>query len=81
MKYCISVEKIIKKTEKILVNANSVDEALNKADGACESGIVDFGNPTDVEEYYNCEIDSDTAMEDNTFDEEQFSDYGIQVIN
>ena len=81
MRYCISVKKVIERTEKIIVNADSATEALDKAYNASETGKIDFGDCINDEEYYDCEIDSYSAIEDDTFDKEQFCDYGMQIID
>lgn len=80
-KYCVIVEKVTTKTEKIIVYANSVNQALNKADKACDSNKISFDKRIEESEYYNCNIDPECCMSDCTFDEEQYSDKGMQAIH
>lgn len=77
-KYCVEIEKI--SYEKVMVYAGTSDEAVRKAEKACENGKIDFSNP--IEEKYDCEIDYDSVVENGTdiFDDENYSDVNTQVI-
>jgi hypothetical protein len=77
-KYCFEISKIETKKATVRVNADSLKEAENILENAYENGLINFDNEEEPE--YEYEIQSDSCNEDDTFDDEQFSDEGLQLF-
>lgn len=81
-KYCFDVTKTITLQTMVMVNATTLKEANDVVQRAIEEGIIEFDDLLNAEEEeieYN--INSDSAKDDYSFDEETFSDFGIKYLN
>ena len=76
--YCINVERVETETVSVLVKADSVDEALEKATTAAQDGDVIFSELSEVE--YSSSVNLDYCREDFTVDTEQYDADGLHVI-
>lgn len=79
-KYCFEVSEIIKKTTKVRVDTEDLIDAENILETAYEKGLIEFKEINEEEPEFEYEIDSDSCTYGETFDDEQFSDEGIQLF-
>jgi hypothetical protein len=78
MKYCLEVKKIRTITDKIFVEADNAKDAINKGYKIAEKDKINMDNPIDDETKWEIDIDKWTCKDDETFDDEQFTQDGVQ---
>lgn len=79
-KYCFEVKEITTKTKLVIVNAENLEEACCHMTAATSKNQIEFNEDlTDVNIEY--EIADDCSKDDDTFDDEQFSEINMQHLN
>lgn len=79
-KYCFEVTENRKKFTKVRVDAEDLIDAENILETAYEKGLIEFKEINEEDPKIEYEIDSDSCTYGETFDDEQFSDEGIQLF-
>ena len=79
-KYCFTVERVIRENRNVIVEANSLEDAECLMETTLDEDEDYVFDTPEEEREVNYRLDLETTREDGTFDDGQFSDLGILVI-